>query len=515
LFDAWGGLDPADPLLAIDQGGHMVHRKGSRGHVSNDQPETISRKRQGELGQFFTQEHVATFMAGLFQKPVETVRLLDAGAGDGILLSAFVRHQRGCGYQGPISVDAYERDELILPDLESNIGSLEKECHVTIEIIRGDFIGHGSRLIGEGREPRYTHAILNPPYRKIHSRSGHRAQLRAIGLETVNLYSGFVGLALAMMEPGGQLVAILPRSFCNGPYFEPFRRFLLSRAALKHIHLFQARDKAFQGDRVLQENVIIRLSKGERHGAVMVSTSSDDRFSDYIETSHAFGTIVLPEDPHQFIHIPTGNGADPLAGPAFRFRLGDLGLSVSTGPVMDYRIREELCAEPEPGAVPLLYPAHFSGQALQWPRPGSKKPNAIRFNERTAKWLLPNGWYTLVRRLSSKEERRRIVAQVLDPEKLPAARIGIENDFNIFHVGKQPLERRLAHGLATYLNSTAVDESFRRFNGHTQVNASDLRALRYPSREMLLELGDWAMRSPTVHQQAIDQAIDHLRLRRD
>ncbi len=60
-----------------------------------------------------------------------------------------------------------------------------------------------------------------------------------------------------MLRPGGELVAILPRSFCNGPYFERFRRFLLSQAALQQIHLFDARDKAFREDRVLQENIII------------------------------------------------------------------------------------------------------------------------------------------------------------------------------------------------------------------------------------------------------------------
>ncbi len=97
--------------------------------------------------------------------------------------------------------------------------------------------------------------------------------------------------------------------------------------------------------------------------------------------------------------------ADPLACPAFRFRLEELGLSVSTGPVMDYRIREEICVEPQPGTVPLLYPAHFGAEGLQWPKPGSKKPNAIRCNERTRKWLIPKGYYTLVRRFSAKEER--------------------------------------------------------------------------------------------------------------
>ena len=39
------------------------------------------------------------------------------------------------------------------------------------------------------------------------------------------------------------------------------------------------------------------------------------------------------------------------------------------------------------------------------------------------------------------------------------------------------------------LNSTLVDDYFRQFSGHTQVNATDLRIMRYPTRAQLLALG--------------------------
>jgi hypothetical protein len=40
-------------------------------------------------------------------------------------------------------------------------------------------------------------------------------------------------------------------------------------------------------------------------------------------------------------------------------------------------------------------------------------------------------------------------------------------------------------GLARYLNSQTVDTYFRTFSGHTQVNATDLRNLFYPSLAQL------------------------------
>jgi len=54
----------------------------------------------------------------------------------------------------------------------------------------------------------------------------------------------------------------------------------------------------------------------------------------------------------------------------------------------------------------------------------------------------------------------------------------------------------LARGLAAFLNSTVADSYFRQFNGHTQVNATDLRSFRYPSVAQLATIGrqigtDW------------------------
>jgi adenine-specific DNA-methyltransferase len=464
------------------------------------------RQRKSQLGQFMTPTSVAAFMASLFELPASgNIRLLDAGAGQGALITAFVDRARGAQR---VSATAFEFDEQILPTLSANLDLLRTNAN--LEVIEGDFIEEAANRICLGKGTRYTHAILNPPYKKIGNDSRHRALLRAAGLETVNLYSGFVGLALELLESGGELVAIIPRSFCNGPYYQPFRRFILRRAAIQHIHLFGARDKAFKDDGVLQENIIIKLARGAEQSAVMVSTSTDDSFADYEEKQHSFARIVFPDDADQFIHIPTGDDEQLLECASFGHSLADLGLTVSTGPVVDFRLRDDLRADPEAGTVPLLYPGHFNDSGLQWPKPGFKKPNAIRDCMATRKWLYPNGFYAVVRRFSSKEERRRIVANVIDPARLPAAMIGIENHLNVFHTKRQPLSEDLAHGMATYLNATAVDTYFRRFNGHTQVNATDLRAMRYPSQDALIALGQWAKGRASVSQEEIDERVNIL-----
>ncbi len=375
-------------------------------------PAPVPRKRksrESELGQFMTPSSISKFMAGLFTDSfAETIWLLDAGAGRGALTSAFVARWKDSEHKGQIEAHAYELDEQVLGDLRANLAACDGDG-ITTNLYEGDFIERAATMIRLGTGARYTHAILNPPYKKIHSSSAHRAFLRAVGLETVNLYSAFVGLAVQLLEEGGQIVAIIPRSFCNGPYYRPFRRFILERAAIRHIHLFDARDKAFKDDGVLQENIIIRLERGGRQGPVTISTSADGTFSDYLERRHPFESIVFPNDTGLFLHVPTGADADAelLKITGIRHRLNELGLSVATGPVVDFRLRHDLRDDPEPGTVPLLYPGHFLRNRLQWPKPGFKKPNAIRHTRGTAKWLFPIGFYAVVRRFSSKEERRR------------------------------------------------------------------------------------------------------------
>ena len=60
---------------------------------------------------------------------------------------------------------------------------------------------------------------------------------------------------------------------------------------------------------------------------------------------------------------------------------------------------------------------------------------------------------------------------------------------NVFHVNKSSLSENIAYGLVCWLNSTYIDEKFRLFSGHTQVNATDLRNLPYPNTKDLEKLG--------------------------
>lgn len=469
----------------------------------------ITQKHKAEFGQFMTPSSVARFMASLFPPNTQqTCRLLDAGAGMGALSCAFLdRWMKGDFGFRSVDATAYEIDDNLRGHLSQHLAGYSR---VTSHIIAGDYIELATAEDQQGQG--YTHAILNPPYKKINSNSAHRLALRRVGIETVNLYSAFVALAVAQTAPGGQIVAIIPRSFCNGPYYRPFRDFILERAAIRHMHLFDSRSKAFKDEEVLQENIIIRLERGGQQGTVTVSTSTDDTFTDLITHEYPFERIVFPDDPERFIHVPTSPEKNIVElSPAIRYTLANLGINISTGPVVDFRLKEHLRNMPGPGTVPLLYPGHFSSNGITWPIEGMKKPNAIQRNEETEKWLYPNGFYCVVRRFSSKEEKRRVVASVVDPDSFyNAPMLGFENHLNLFHENKHGLPQALAHGLAVFLNSTVVDDNFRRFSGHTQVNATDLKQMKYPSYTTLSALGEWAVQQGELTQTIIDNKIGSL-----
>jgi adenine-specific DNA-methyltransferase len=476
----------------------------------------IEQKKKSKLGQFMTPAPVARFMAGMFPKSKQhECRLLDAGAGLGALTCAFLDRWRGGGFAfNHVETTSFEIDDILREHLVATLQHYAEDGRIKTNVVAGDFILKTVLAMAEGCAPRiYTHAILNPPYKKINAGSDHRRALSQVGIETVNLYAAFVALVIEQMALGGTIVAILPRSFCNGTYYRPFREHLLSKCALRVMHLFGSRSKAFSDDDVLQENIIIMLERDGVQGAVTVTTSTDDTFSDLQTYSHEFDRIVLAGDAESFIHVPTSAGHTELEQLSFvRHALVDLGLKVSTGPVVDFRLKDHLRQAPEAGSVPILYPMHFAGKAVTWPVPEGKKANAIMVNDNTMGWLMPNGFYCVVRRFSSKEERRRIVANVIRPNDFPSETefLGLENHVNVFNEKRHGLPEDLAYGMAAYMNTTAVDEAFRRFSGHTQVNAGDLKTMRYPSRGGLEKLGRWYKTHMDATQRELDEQLKQL-----
>ena len=224
-----------------------------------------------------------------------------------------------------------------------------------------------------------------------------------------------------------------------------------------------------------------------------------------------YGEVVHHDDSHSYIHLTVTEAGRDLAHKIITLpcSLRDLGINVSTGRVVDFRAKEHLRLNPDSDAVPLIYPCHFEQGYVSWPKKGGRKPNALASNASTSDLMVPRGIYVLTKRFTSKEEKRRLVAVIFDPESVPGELIGFENHLNYFHENGHGLTPDLALGLCLFLNSSAVDGYFRQFSGHTQVNATDLRNLRYPDRAQLERIGRGCGRVPTT-QEAVDSIIETL-----
>jgi adenine-specific DNA-methyltransferase len=445
--------------------------------------------------QYFTPDVVADYMVRMLDWTDGANRVLDPGAGEGALSLAVLRHLKKAGIKVPVYM--VEIDQRVFNELKTKTESFSDT--LLIRHINGDFIREAFKLREKGIG--FSHVIMNPPYYKLQRNSEYSGFLMSCGVNATNIYAAFVWLSALLLDDGGQIVAIVPRSFCNGPYFLKFREFMTSGFSIDRIHSFSSRDSVFSKDQVLQENIIIRFSKCPQAEKVLITYSSDQSFSDTKNREFDSDSVISPNDPERTIRIPAYDSQVELTDIATK-TLNDLGLSVSTGPVVDFRLKDAISKDSEDGSVPLLYPAHMIDGEISWPVDDLKKkgqyyrpqPSLWSESDHSAivcdKNVSPaEGCYVVIRRFSSKEEKRRVYASVVDPAELCPKGVAFENHLNYYHVNKHGFSKELAIGLAAYLNSKILDEHFRTFSGHTQVNATDLRNLPYPGKEQLLSIG--------------------------
>jgi len=503
---------------------------------------------QSKYCQYFTPSKIAKFMVSLFNDFPQKIKMLDPGFGIGSLSAAFIeevirRNSINNYFSSVESLElvAFEIDKHLKPyinrslTLFSNICS-NKNLSIKNHVYYSDFINYyAPKLVDDlfKISGDFSHVIMNPPYGKIRSDSKYHKLLNAANINASNLYSGFVSLSIELLKDGGEIVAIIPRSFCNGPYFESFRKFLLEHISLEHIHLFVNRDDVFNENDVLQETIIIHGKKNSKKNQEITISSSkngdfnfssklpppffpnhENKFLSHIESESLtirnvpYENVIRNNDPQKLIYIaPTEYDQlieDRLRN--FSRKHEDLNVSISTGPVVNFRSQEHLLSEYKENSAPLIYPNNAKLKLI-WPIE-SKKPSAIEINNETKNKIWENkGFYLIVNRFSSKEEKRRIKATLVDTSQLPGKYIAFDNKLNVFHREKCGFEEDLAKGLFVYLNSSLLDKYYRQFGGHTQVNANDLKSINYPSLETLLRMGSKLL-EPNIEQGEIDKILD-------
>lgn len=469
------------------------------------------------LGQYFTGSLVSDYMASLISKPTsQTVRILDAGAGTGIMTASTALH---CLDMGCKSVHAvlYELDAETALNLEQTLKIVQQSFELqrasfTYEIHYEDFIL--SRPDRSKTVQPFDISVINPPYFKYSVKDSPYAKAVAdLYRGDPNIYASFMAIVLACLKDTGQMVTITPRSFTNGLYFKGFREYLLSESGISLIHIFKRRNKVFKNSdsNVLQENIICCFVKGAQPNTVKIRSSEcDNGIYNAQEEIYLTDLIIDPSNDHRLIRIPESAYDASILKQAetFETTFEDAGYFISTGPVVEHRTRQYITdLTGSNNTVPLYRPHNITPLAAKWTG-DHKKEVSFKLDDGHEKHTIENENYVLLKRFSSKDEKRRLVSGVHLANEHQCKLIGFGNKTNYIGVTNEKLSVGEAYGIATVFNSSFMDKYFRCISGNTQVNATEIRVMKFPSRAQVKEIGKLAKKLKSYSVIDIDRIVN-------
>jgi adenine-specific DNA-methyltransferase len=471
------------------------------------------RKKNGHFG---TPTAIAKFMAGMFSKvPHGTVRILDPGAGVGTLSAAVCERILKLKSPRRLEIELWETNPKLVTHLHRTMdrcrASLAENGHqLDYTVCIADFIlAHTQKtLFKDGPNSSFHLIILNPPYNKVRKESAQAKAMEHVVRGQPNMYAFFMAVAADLLIPGGEMVAITPRSYFNGSYFNKFRKWFFDRMTARQIHMFESRKEAFRADNVLQENVILLLEKDGMPEDIVLSTSLGRDLHDVQEYRAAYDEIIDNSKGDQIVRVATSHLEHEIVATldALPHRFRSLGFEISTGPVVTFRTTEYLRKKASANTAPLLWMHNVRPFLTQFP-PKNGKPTHIEVCEKSMRLLVPAKRYVLLKRFTAKEEKRRLVAGIMEASDSYSEWVGLENHLNYVYRKGADLTKAEAFGLAAFFNSFLVDRYFRAISGNTQVNATEIRAMPTPDERRLAQIGEEVQRAKDDNPQRIERIV--------
>lgn len=486
----------------------------------------VSEEHKKELGQFFTPISISQFMSDfVIIDNKEEIKILDPGCGIGILSTALAetiaikyKHVR------TINLVAFESDIDILPLAEKCLDYLglwlqNKGVNFTYFLCKNDFILHNSHILNnkKSKDESYDIVISNPPYFKLPKDDNRAKAAKSVIYGQSNIYTIFLLISAKLLNPTGQLVFITPRSFCSGNYFRLFRELFFSIVEIKRIHLFNSRKDAFKRDKVLQENIIVNafIKNSVEQNQLKTPINIDHRIS--ISTSIGLQDIdnckikefdwkdlINLKSFQKILHLPSSKRDEDVIK-LFKTWTGSLDsydLKISTGRVVSFRSEKLILDKNTKNTVPLIWMHNVESMKINWPinkvYKGKIKKQYIVNNDESQSKLVENKNYILIRRFSSKDDSKRLVAApYFQKSILNKHMIGIENHLNYLYHKNRNLNEEEVLGISAILNSQLFDIYFRTFNGNINVSATELRDFPLPDYELIKLLGKTILENNT------------------
>ncbi len=476
----------------------------------------MPKSKRKEIGQFFTSVETAKYMASMFSTPVKAeLNILDAGAGSGILTAAVVDRLQNESFVKHLHITCYETNEDVLPMLKGNLSYLKDNSRIPLdfEIIEENYItsqsdDFNSTILADSNPKKYDWIIGNPPYKKIPKDAIEATSMPAVCYGAPNLYFLFTAMGLFNLANDGEQVYIIPRSWTSGAYFKSFREYLLTEGSLKHIHLFVSRDKVFEKESVLQETIIIKIDKsGVKDKIKMTSSNSNSDFGNITTMEVPYETVVFGAE--KYVYLVTSPEELQVLSVMGKWddTLPTLKLKMKTGLTVDFRSREYLRNEAGEDIVPLLYSQHIKNGRVEFP---IQKEYEYITTEKSG-LIQKNKNYLLVKRFTSKEEKRRLQCGIYLSEYLPEyEEISTQNKVNFIDGLTEEMSVELVYGLYVLFNSTIYDQYYRILNGSTQVNSTEVNAMPVPPLNDIIALGVALQKENDLSVEVCDKVLEVL-----
>lgn len=449
------------------------------------------------LGRFFTKKDTAALMADMLTfSEQKTVKILDPGAGTGILSAALLDALGKAGTCKDVALICYENNAAFLPMLKRNLEQLRKRSRrlygmkVAITLYEDNYIlasGDSYSISFFSKEAdEFDYVIMNPPSELMSPKSPEALCVKDVCSGTTDLCYLFLAMAANSLKVGGQMVTVLPTAFATAVQQTKIRCNLFAQAVPDRIALF-AKEDGF----TLKKQMIIKLHKGlvQKDDTVTFSVSTDDGTPEH--------TTLF--DPLPYTSVVKGDdcslllSADPTELKILKymqslpFSFGSYGLKMKTGLTLLARYKDALHDTPTPGAIPLIHPSAISNGRVVFP------------SQKKAQFITPvipslaqkNRNMLLIKRVPAKSDKRKLMCGVYMASQLSAyPNISTHNKLNyIDTVRGGEMDAAFLYGLYAFLSSTLCDTYIRIVSKSKQINSRELADLPLPAPDVLRRIG--------------------------